>query len=103
MQMTWWWWTYKYEFLHRLKKNILPKFLKKVGEETFLCRNILVESFSLENGHSWQRKTFVEAEDHQKRCLQIQDFEDKSFKYGSFYELLDVCLPLSSSPSFPAQ
>lgn len=67
-----------------------------------LCRNILVESFSLENGHSWQKKTFVEAEEHQESCLQIQDFLKKSFKYGSFYELLDVCLSLSSSPSFPS-
>lgn len=49
-----------------------------------LCRNIFVESFSLESGHSWQRKTFVEAEDHQERCLQIHDFEEESFKDGSF-------------------
>lgn len=39
-----------------------------------LCRSILVESFSLENGHSWQKKPFVEAEEHQESCLQIQDF-----------------------------
>lgn len=67
-----------------------------------ICRNILVEFSSLENCYSWQRKTFVEAEEHQDRCLQIQDFEEKSFKDGFlFYELLDVCLSLSSSPSFP--
>lgn len=66
-----------------------------------LCGNILVEFSSLENCYSWQRKTFVEAEEHQDRCLQIQDFEEKSFKDGSFYELLDVCLSLSYSPSFP--
>lgn len=63
-----------HKFLPRFKKNILPKFLKKVGEEMLLCRSILVESFSLENGHSWQKKTFVEAEEHQESCLQIQDF-----------------------------
>lgn len=57
-----------------LKKNTSPKFLKKVGEEMLPCRNILVEYFSLENGQSWQRKTFVEKEEHQERCLQIQVF-----------------------------